>query len=402
MKTKPSKLIDVAKLILIYSISCKKDTEGILNQQAFADYLNISLRTVARHFKVLKEKGLLDVTGKIYKHSKYKESDWPSNVYTIKLQALNNFIIDESGEDITADINNITTTYFDFMTFIRVNRKNKYVDIEESIEAKELLEERFTKEDKVVGKKMKKLIKKNRYYLDLLKEVNNDKIPLSYLEQNKKRLVSNLCATRNPNHDIFKTRQKMLENFFQTTEEIEEFDTNASIYRLSFALGHGYLAPSELDIYKLIFDKCDFKAPWTNETRYYIKQLMMPIYMRESSIKFKCDQYNKQKNWSYFISTIDEKQFRMYSKIEKLFDLPIFGVMEKIRLVMHEVLNLEKFYKADIFIYESNLHILMLKKFKDMGIESINIYDGFYFKHGTMNQELYNKIYKQSVEKLLS
>ena len=226
MKTKPSKLIDVAKLILIYSISCKKDTEVILNQQAFADYLNISLRTVARHFKVLKEKGLLDITGQIYKHSKYKESDWPSNVYTIKLQALNNFIIDESEEDITADINNITTTYFDFMTFIRVTRKNKYVDTEESVEAKEILEERFIKEDKVVGKKMKQLIKKNRYYLDLLKEVNNDKIPLSYLEQNKKRLVSNLCATRNPNHDIFKTRQKMLENFFQTTEEIEEFDTN--------------------------------------------------------------------------------------------------------------------------------------------------------------------------------
>ena len=402
MKTKPSKLIDVAKLILIYSISCKKDAEVILNQQAFADYLNISLRTIARHFKVLKEKGLLDVTGQIYKHSKYKESDWPSNVYTIKLQALNNFIIDESEEDITADINNITTTYFDFMTFIRVNRKNKYVDIEESVEAKEILEERFIKEDKVVGKKMKQLIKKNRYYLDLLKEVNNDKIPLSYLEQNKKRLVSNLCATRNPDHDIFKTRQKMLENFFQTTEEIEEFDTNASIYRLSFALGHGHLAPSELDIYKLIFNGCNFKAPWTKEARYYIKQLMMPIYMRESSIKFKCDQYNKQKNWSYFISTIDEKQFRMYSRIEKLFDLPIFEVMEKIRVVMHKVLNLEKFYKADIFIYESNLHILMLKEFKDMGIESINVYDGFYFKHRTMTRELYDKLYKQSVEKLLS
>jgi uncharacterized protein with NRDE domain len=43
----------------------------------------------------------------------------------------------------------------------------------------------------------------------------------------------------------------------------------------------------------------------------------------------------------------------------------------------------------------------MLKIFKDMGIKTIDVYDGFYFIRGTMTQELYNKVYKQAAEQLL-
>ena len=68
---------------------------------------------------------------------------------------------------------------------------------------------------------------------------------------------------------------------------------------------------------------------------------------------------------------------------------------------MHKVFNLEKFYQADIFIHESNLHIIMLKLFKDRGIETINVYDGFYFVEGTMNQELYDSIYDEATNLLL-
>ena len=68
---------------------------------------------------------------------------------------------------------------------------------------------------------------------------------------------------------------------------------------------------------------------------------------------------------------------------------------------MHKVFNLEDFYKADIFIHESNLHILMLNKFKNLGIKTIDVYDGFYFIEGTMTQELYDKIYDEATNELL-
>ena len=69
---------------------------------------------------------------------------------------------------------------------------------------------------------------------------------------------------------------------------------------------------------------------------------------------------------------------------------------------MHKVLNLDKFYKADIFIYESNLHILMLKLLKDLNIQTINVYDGFYFVKDSLTKEQYDEIYNKASNILLA
>ena len=80
----------------------------------------------------------------------------------------------------------------------------------------------------------------------------------------------------------------------------------------------------------------------------------------------------------------------------------IYDILDTIRKAMHAVFNLTHFYKGEIFIYESNLHILMLQKFKELGIKTINVYDGFYFKKNTMSQELYDSVYTQAVHQLLA
>ena len=67
-----------------------------------------------------------------------------------------------------------------------------------------------------------------------------------------------------------------------------------------------------------------------------------------------------------------------------------------------KVLNLDKFYKADIFIYESNLHILMLKLLKDLNIQTINVYDGFYFIKDSLTKEQYDEIYNKASNILLA
>ena len=154
-------------------------------------------------------------------------------------------------------------------------------------------------------------------------------------------------------------------------------------------------------MYKLIFDACNFNLEWTKEFRYNFKYILMPIYMRESSIKFRSLTYESKKDWKWFSSKSEEKELKFYKYLEQELDMPIYDILVIIKDAMHKIFNLDKFYRADIFIYESNLHILMLKIFKDMGIKTINVYDGFYFIRGTMTPELYNKVYEQATNQLL-
>lgn len=123
--------------------------------------------------------------------------------------------------------------------------------------------------------------------------------------------------------------------------------------------------------------------------------------MLERSIGFKCLEFEKHSKWKYFISKEVEKDYKFYKYFVDNLDLDLKTILNTVRDAMHKVFNLEKFYQADIFIYESNLHIIMLKIFKDKGIKTINVYDGFYFVEGTMTQELYDSIYDEATMLLL-
>jgi hypothetical protein len=171
---------------------------------------------------------------------------------------------------------------------------------------------------------------------------------------------------------------------------------------LSYALGNRKCADVNVDMYKLIFDKCNLNINWTKKVRSNFKNMLMPIYMKESSIRYRCSVYEYHKNWTWFADKKEEEAIKFYKYLEKELNMSIVEIFEKIKNAMHEVFGLEKFYKAEIFIYESNLHILMLKEFKDLGIKTINVYDGFYFEEGTMTQELYNQVYEKATNLLLN
>ena len=124
--------------------------------------------------------------------------------------------------------------------------------------------------------------------------------------------------------------------------------------------------------------------------------------MRESSIKYRSLVYNSKKDWTWFANKKEGEACQFYKYLETELDMDIYDIFKVVKNAMHKIFKLKKFYKADIFIYESNLHILMLKEFKDLGIKTINVYDGFYFIEGTMTQELYNEIYEKCTQKLLN
>ena len=57
--------------------------------------------------------------------------------------------------------------------------------------------------------------------------------------------------------------------------------------------------------------------------------------------------------------------------------------------------DFEEFLEEEIFIYESNLHLLILDYCKEHNIPAVNVYDGFYFIKGTITQSQYQKLYDQ-------
>lgn len=400
MITKPSKEIEVFKLILIYAYGATKcHHEIIMNQQSFAEYLDISTRSVIRHFNKAKELGLIEVTSKQHIYNKKKRSTWTANIYDVDIHELNDYIFTKSNYDVLEHIDVEIPTYYKYMTFVKEVSRQKKLDAmtdEERIE----YEENESKKQLRRDRKLQRLQEENKYFLNLLDEVNNPIFPLYYLNDGKKRLVNIICNTRNPENEDTSDRIRVLSKYFGT-DDLVEFDTNASIYRLSYILGNKECPDPNIDFYKLIFDKCNFDIPWTIELRKKFKYLLMPIYMREYSIKYNCLIYNFRKDREFFSNKQEGETYAFYKKLEDDLSMSLFEIFSVIRDTMHEIFHLNKFYKADIFIYESNLHILMLKIFKDMGIKTIDVYDGFYFIRGTMTQELYNKVYKQAAEQLL-
>ena len=402
MKTKPSKIIDVFKLMLVYSYVVGKESDNIImNQESFAKFLNISSRSVVRHFNTARELGFICITSKKHLYSHKKRTAWAANIYSVDMIKLNNYITASSGYNVLDNIATEIQIYFNFMSFVKSVYQQKIVEnMTEEERAEYLLQQE--KIAQKAARKLEKLKKKNKLYLSLLEEVNNTVIPLKYLEDDKKRLINVLCSTRNPVHSNDSNRMMLLKKFFDTEKNIVEFDTNASIYRLSYALGNGYCADPDVDIYKLIFDECHFNIGWTDNFRHNFKSMLMPIYMRESSLKFRSIAFNKRKSWKWFLNEKVEAEQKFYEGLEQALNMPIYDILDNIRLSMHKIFNLDKFYKADIFIYESNLHILMLKIFKDLGIKTINVYDGFYFVDGSVDKNLYNQVYEQATMKLLA
>lgn len=396
-------LEDTMKFVLIYSYCTdKEDGQIALNQNAIGRYLGLTKMTMIRHFSKMRELGLISIKDKT-KYTTNSNSKWYSNLYSVNQDALNEYIKNKTNYDVLDNFEEESKVYYEFMTLIKTLYNEKRLS-EMSEEEKELEIKKIEKREKRDKEKLDNLKNENKYYLDLLNEVNNDIIPMNYLNENRKRLTNALCVTKNPEipgHENDMVRKKMLSNFFNTDKNIVEFDTNASIYRLSYALGNNKLANHTDDIYRLVFNECNFNVYWAKTFRTNFKELLMPIYMKEGSIEYTCFEYKKQRRWKYFISKEMEKRYNFYKYFEDTLQMDLKDILTTVQKAMHKVFNMDKFYQSNIFIHESNLHILMLKRFKELNIQTIDVYDGFYFIEGTMTQELYNEIYDDALNSLL-
>lgn len=237
-----------------------------------------------------------------------------------------------------------------------------------------------------------------------------------------------------------------------------EIDKNGSIYRLTKHIGdfvnkfegstdfdnimaNLFTLPECDDIYEYIFMHTDFydKNTWDSCTRTLIKQIFMPTYMKESAINYTAAMYEAKKHkverfgkiyakqhnidisectniedvidisilhdfsGNYLFKTDDELTSYMYYRtLEDRFGVDIKTLRQAIRKALHEVLNTRSFENYKIFVYESIVHILVLKHFIQRGVNVINVYDGFYFEADSgVTVEYFNKVYNEAVVEML-
>ena len=252
------------------------------------------------------------------------------------------------------------------------------------------------------AKQQTQLLQDNQPFLTMMSQLDTYGLQMRYLNEGSHRLTNPICYTHNEQH-ADSTRVADIQRLWQTTTEIEEFDTNASIYRLSYLLGHRTPCSHDVDIYRDVFERCRFTydGAW-EDIRADFKQLFMPIYMRESSLRWTSIGFEYMRHWTFFKNNAQREQVQFYeSLLTRLHCNTLYELMDRVRCAMHDYLNMKKFYRADIFIHESNLHILMLQRFQQLGLKVIDVYDGFYFEKGKMTQQLFNDVYDQCSMQLL-
>lgn len=362
----------------------------IVNQQALAKYFEVNDHTIADWLKQMELDGLIIFDRKVKKFDdkvvanamkKYILPMTDSPIYYSKLQEyINEYMLwtPTQGERIE-----LYNTYLE-----------KVVDNTKSIAQLEK-EERAKAYEKVYP-----------WTKDIMEKINTtrpDNLKSKYLSDGRLRETNFLCTTLNPEkeHDVklfandLNYRYLVLNEFFGT-DKIIECDTNGSIYRLSYNLNHDELLADDVDIYTEFWKTAGFKAELTKVNRDALKLICMVIFMS-----------NGTKNG--YNSTLVYKEEKFLSRSEyfrkcalnnfcRQTGLDARTFLDTLTEAMYKVLGTDHFLEAEIFIHESNLHLLLLNRFQDEGIQAINVYDGFYFIEGTMTNDKYNQYYRDATE----
>ena len=378
---------DTMIFFLVFSYYYNQDQYFKINQELLATYFGVCRASINRHIGKMKQLGVLTVADKRY-FNKQKGKNWKNNCYTLDQKSLNDYLIKNFNTDVLGEIASYADQFYDFLKF-----RERYYASPEDIKK---IEDRERREAQLI----KKYTKKYPDYLERLEKLNADderKIKMCYLKEGKKRLTSDLCNTINPEkHLDYKTaRENLLKKQYGDIKLIE-LDTNASIYRLTYNLTHDKLLSHDVDIYELIYNECGWDKPWNKKVRELFKDLLMPIYMRESSISYRDQEYKNKKAFQSFYKKSDKEFVEYYKQVEEFFDAELIDILEIVKQAMHRVLNTQTFYQAEIFIHESNLHIIILEKMKERGIIASNVYDGFYVPKGTLTRNEYNQIYDEA------
>lgn len=437
-------------LILCYAYFNKMSNnknEFSLAATVLADYFNCTPKTVGRWIAKLKDIGAMKqveredagktVHYKIFDEELGIEIERPYtipkfkkirvgkkneckfvNVYEVNQEVLNQYLVDRVDIDVLGNVEEYKPIFDKCVSFLSSRHS-----IDELKQIAKTKSRTLTKSEKLRLKKEKNIerkAKENKFYIDMKagQDIKVPDFPNKYLEEGTLRLTHEICSTVNPEHtekinesNYWRSshiRNDMLNNILNTRDCIEH-DVNGSIYRLTYNLYHSELLDRDADIYELIWNAAFSDIKWPDKSyRKDFKYILMPIYMKEHTTAYKVSQYNYidryyygRPNYKTRFNKKEREQFETFKKFVELTGVSIFNFLNRVRKAMHNVLNTKKFLGADIFIHESNLHILMKERLLNKDIVCVNIYDGFYFKTAdNISKDDFYNVYTESVQEL--
>lgn len=368
---------------MLFSYSLQRDNNFAIAATTVAKIMGYSEKTAKRHLSEATKKNILTIVGK----RKFDGDRYPTNIYKMNYENYNLYM-DSVGNPQIPDIKEEDfAKIFKKMKKVRKQRDiifsamsdgeelfNKS-DINELVKRYE--EESLRKEEE----RLRDVKKKHKKYIDIMKEIEDYGLDLVYLGENKLRMYNKLCSTRNERNP-FSTRPSVLRENLGFDSFIEH-DTNASIHRVIYAMHHGGKSLSrDVDVYEIVARDSGLLKEgqeFTKEMREAIKLPMQCIQFRERAIGFWSFSYELLNRTRSFSSCKERDMFSTFNKLSKAYSCSVKKALESIAKSMHRFYNTDKFIGKDVFLYESDIHILVLKKFQDMGIKVMNVYDGFYF-----------------------
>lgn len=390
----------------IFQYRTSKGQDLVVNETNLSIYFDVNRTTISSFLKEMEDTKLVKYVGSKRIFDEFA-TQWSMRCYSLvptdtkycsKLQEfINNYMLWEP----------YLTDRLDFIICYTDDIYEKKLKI-----AKEKLEsgQKLTKEEKKMLKKYEQnLAYQNEYTwaIDLLDIINSQRpeaFKSKYLKEGRNRETNVICGTYNPDkehvnasEEELSERNILLSTFFET-DKFEEFDTNASIYRLSYALSMKHPLKHDIDVYEAIWKKAYYNVEFSKLIRDSLKILCMPIYMSNG----------KKNAWNALVAdktgTMTKSELARKSALNYLSSVTkqdARTIMDDLAAAMRKFIGTADFLEEEIFIFESNLHILMITEFANRGIKTINVYDGFYFKKGTCSQELFDQVYDLCTRKLL-
>lgn len=212
------------------------------------------------------------------------------------------------------------------------------------------------------------------------------------LEKQQKRCrLLGIEYVANPNTNY---RENYLDKRFG---EWEEYDINGSVPRISIAMANqGNMGNLNEDIYRTIFEPFvkDYQlyfdedaTEWCESVRNFFKLLFMRLFFggtpKEIVAKIKRKE-EKEKNKAIRKEVLIDN-LSPFSNLEER-GVDLVSLIEKYQKRVFEVCHRPLVKKKDtsVFYHESCIYLEVRDELFKRGIEVVQVYDGFYFKKGTL------------------
>lgn len=233
------------------------------------------------------------------------------------------------------------------------------------------------------------------------------------------RAYSEVCQ-----YTSFDKQQELDENYVKDSSKIyredylkkrlgdpyDYFDVKASVPRVARAMRcHKPMGSMKEDIYKTLFG--DFYEDYNilfdknvssfeeKECRNFFKKLFMRLYFGGEPTKIASAILKAEKRAIGKAIRKEEKLAKSQNREPHFVCIPqpfgdlkkkgfdLVSYIEKWQKPVLEILNADTDKDTSVFLDESCIYLIVFKKLKELGIDVIQVYDGFYFPLGTLQSD---------------